>query len=124
MASNKRDLKMYIRYDGNGRIIPGSNIWLNKAPKGKNWIEMEANECCNFTITTTTTAWPKEQECYTIILSCTRIGGTATFGVYPCNEEPKTVIISNPNPSEVCCYDFPVLLSGSGSWTLGEICSS
>jgi len=35
--SNKRYFrKQFARYDGNGRIIPGSNIWANKAPKHGN----------------------------------------------------------------------------------------
>ena len=45
-----------VRYDGRGRIIPGSNI-LKKGQKpheGK-WQKKDAYECCNFTPTTTTT---------------------------------------------------------------------
>jgi len=53
--SNKRYFrKQFARYDGNGRIIPGSNIWANKAPKHGNWVEVQAYECCNPTTTTTT----------------------------------------------------------------------
>lgn len=56
MATNKRDLKMYFRYDGNHRIIPGSNILSRVKPKGGGtWTEMNAYECCNSTTTTTTT---------------------------------------------------------------------
>lgn len=54
--SNKRYLrKMYARYDGNGRMIPGSNIWAKKAPKHGHWVEIQAYQCCNGTTTTTTT---------------------------------------------------------------------
>lgn len=46
MKPNKRDLKAYVRYDGSGRIIPGSNILSRKQPKVGNWVETSAYECC------------------------------------------------------------------------------
>jgi uncharacterized protein (TIGR02145 family) len=57
MATNKRDLKSFIRYDGNKRVIPGGNILARKKPKVGRWTELDAYECCNnpFTTTTTTT---------------------------------------------------------------------
>jgi hypothetical protein len=45
--SNRRDLKAYVRYDGSGRVIPGSNILQRKKPKVGNWKEIDANLCCN-----------------------------------------------------------------------------
>lgn len=45
---------MYARYDGNNKLIPGSNIWAKKAPSAGNWVEVQAYECCNPTTTTTT----------------------------------------------------------------------
>lgn len=47
MASNKRDLKAYVRYDGNGRLIAGSLILSRVKPKVGDWKEVEAYECCN-----------------------------------------------------------------------------
>lgn len=41
----KRDLKGYYRYDGNGRIVPGSLILARKAPKVGKWQEMPAYMC-------------------------------------------------------------------------------
>jgi hypothetical protein len=59
--SNKRDLKAYVRYDGTGRIIPGSLILNRFKPAVGNWKEIDAKECCNYTTTTTsTTAYPAE----------------------------------------------------------------
>lgn len=52
-------LKAFVRYDGVGRIIPGSVILAKQAPKVGNWQEIPANECCN--PTTTTTAIPEER---------------------------------------------------------------
>lgn len=46
--SNKRINKAYIRYDGNGRVIPGA-LLLNrfKPTGGGKWHEIPAYECCN-----------------------------------------------------------------------------
>jgi hypothetical protein len=46
--SNKRDLKAYVRYDGNGRVIPGSLILQRFKPKVGNWKETPAYQCCNY----------------------------------------------------------------------------
>lgn len=56
MATNKRDLRAYVRYDGTGRIIPGSLVLRRNKPKVGNWKEIEAYECCNPTTTTTTSS--------------------------------------------------------------------
>lgn len=60
MASNKRSLKAYVRYDGTGRVVPSSLILQRFKPKDGNWQEIDAYECCNYvpTTTTTTTAAP------------------------------------------------------------------
>ncbi len=47
---------MYARYDGNNKLIPGSNIWAKKAPSAGNWVEVQAYECCNSTLISTTTS--------------------------------------------------------------------
>jgi hypothetical protein len=49
MASNKRSLQAYVRYDGNGRIIPGSLILNRFKPEVGDWKETPAYECCNYT---------------------------------------------------------------------------
>jgi len=45
--SNKRVNKAYVRYDGTGRVIPGSLILNRFKPKVGNWSETPAYECCN-----------------------------------------------------------------------------
>lgn len=51
-----KNLKSYFRYDGNGRIVPGSNILKRgKKPQNGNWGETNTDLCCNSTTTTTTT---------------------------------------------------------------------
>lgn len=53
--SNKKDLKAFVRFDGSGRIVPGSLILRRKKPKVGNWVEISAYECCDpFTSSTTT----------------------------------------------------------------------
>ena len=41
----KKDLKSYVRYGGDGRIVPGSNILGRKIPKVGRWYEGPAYEC-------------------------------------------------------------------------------
>lgn len=44
MISKK--LKAFVRYDGTNRVVPGSLILRNKAPKVGRWQEVPAYECC------------------------------------------------------------------------------
>jgi hypothetical protein len=48
MATNKRDLKAFVRYDGSGNIVPSSVILARKMPKVGRWTEIDAYECCNY----------------------------------------------------------------------------
>lgn len=48
MTPNKRDLKAYARFDGTGRIVPGSLVLRRQKPKVGKWIETQTYECCNF----------------------------------------------------------------------------
>lgn len=56
--SNRKDLKAFVRYDGTGRVIPGSLILQRSKPKVGDWKQIDAYECCNPTTSTTTTAIP------------------------------------------------------------------
>lgn len=47
MASNKKDLKAYFRYDGTGRAVAGSLILNRFKPKVGNWGQTNAYECCD-----------------------------------------------------------------------------
>ena len=47
MANSNNRLKAYVRYDGTGRVIAGSLILQRFKPKVGNWVEINANECCN-----------------------------------------------------------------------------
>jgi hypothetical protein len=52
---DKRPLKAYVRFDGTGRIVPSSLILRRKKPKVGKWVEIPAYECCNPTVSPTTT---------------------------------------------------------------------
>lgn len=47
MASNRRTLKAYVRYDGSGRVIPGSLVLQSSKPKVGNWRRIQAYKCCD-----------------------------------------------------------------------------
>lgn len=56
-----KDLKAYVRYDGNGRVVAGSLVFRKKKPKNGRWVEIPKNICCNpepnpSTTTTTTSS--------------------------------------------------------------------
>jgi hypothetical protein len=55
MANSRKDLKAYVRFDGSGRVVPGSLILRRNKPKVGKWVEIPAYECCNPTTSTTTT---------------------------------------------------------------------
>lgn len=60
MASNayKRELKAFVRLDGQGRKVSNSLIYRKNKPKVGNWIQVAASECCgldSYYLTTTTT---------------------------------------------------------------------
>lgn len=46
MASNKKDLKAFVRYDGTGRVVSSSVILARTKPKVGNWKEIQTYECC------------------------------------------------------------------------------
>lgn len=52
--SNKKNLKAFVRLDGNKRVIAGSLILRLKAPKVGVWKEITRNLCCTTTTSTTT----------------------------------------------------------------------
>jgi len=58
MGNDRKDLKAYVRFDGSGRVVPGSLVLRKKMPKVGKWMEVQAYECCVYTTTTTTTIAP------------------------------------------------------------------
>lgn len=65
MGSNKKDLKVYVRFDGNGRVVASSLVLRRKKPKVGKWMEVQGYQCCDpdfptSTTTSTTTAAPSD----------------------------------------------------------------
>ncbi len=60
MATNQKNLRAYVQYDGSGRVIPGSLVLRKNKPKVGTWVEMRAYQCCDpwldQTSTTSTTS--------------------------------------------------------------------
>jgi hypothetical protein len=53
------NLKAWIRYDGTGRMVPGSLILQRNKPKNGVWQEVDTDICCPpFSTTTTSTTNP------------------------------------------------------------------
>ena len=47
MASNRKTLRAWVRYDGSGRIVPSSVILQKNPPKVGNWKPIPTYECCD-----------------------------------------------------------------------------
>jgi len=84
MANNNK-LKAFVRYDGNGVVIPSSVILNRFKPAVGNWKEIDANQCCNPTTTTTTTAAPTTTTTTTSSCNCREvITREALYNYYDC----------------------------------------
>ena len=46
MRNNNNKLKAFVRFDGSGRIVPGSLIVQSIKPKDGNWNQINSKECC------------------------------------------------------------------------------
>ena len=96
--TNKRDLKAYSRFDGTGRIVPGSTVLRRIKPKNGNWIEVQAYECCN----PIASPFTPIELCYgpdPCVNSCTvgtyYIYQTVTFGI------PTVQLLNSENPFDL-----------------------
>lgn len=45
-SNNNNKLKAFVRFDGSGRIVPGSLIVQRIEPKDGNWRQINSKECC------------------------------------------------------------------------------
>lgn len=82
MATNKRDLKAYVRFDGTGRIVPGSLVLRRSKPKNGNWKEIQTYECCNPVLNVGYSFQPEEGQ----------ITLNRRFNIY-CNIESNTIFL-------------------------------
>jgi hypothetical protein len=112
-------LKAFVRYDGTGRIVPGSLILAKKAPKVGNWKETNAYECCNPILTTTTTT--------TLDTLCRQFridgsGNTIWSGIN-CNGLPYSTGISLPG-AQALFYCAQTIASSNKPFTDIGICGA
>ena len=77
MAANRKDLKSWVRIDGTGRVVSGSNILAKKAPKVGNWRRVVGYECCEpDPVTPTCATYSYSQGDISALLSYTNCDGT------------------------------------------------
>jgi hypothetical protein len=140
MANSNNRLKAYVRYDGTGRVIAGSLILQRSKPKVGNWVEIDANECCNYvpgsttttttatpTTTTTTTPAPGDCFCYTVD---NQTAGPLDYTYTDCGSEvPTSTAIQADTISIVCSStavtgdDGLVITGGTVSCNNSEGCA-
>jgi len=112
--TNKRLLKAYVRYDGQGRVIPGGPILSRFKPKVGNWVEIQAYECCNpptpgdcvsYTVTCISTGVLTYTDCYDV-----------EIGPVNLNAEDQIVICATPGTA--------VAVSGEMTIVAGRDCTT
>lgn len=140
MANSNNRLKAYVRYDGTGRVIAGSLILQRFKPKVGNWVEIDANECCNYvpdsTTTTTTTATPTTTTTTTAAPECfcydvdNQTAGTLEYTYTECGSEVATTASINADTISIVCSstavtgdDGLIITGGTASCNNSEDCA-
>lgn len=106
MASNKRLLKAWVRFDGNGRVIPGGPLLSAKKPKVGNWVEIQGYLCCN----------PPANNCISYTATCVSTGVLSYTDCYGeviapvnMNAEDEIVICAQEGTVEVLSGEITVV---------------
>jgi hypothetical protein len=110
MANSNNRLKAYVRYDGTGRVIAGSLILQRFKPKVGNWVEIDANECCNYVPTTTTTTTTEAP----VTTTTTSTSTSTTTSTSTSTSTTTTTTTAGP---ECFCYDVDNQTAGTLEYT-------
>ena len=116
MANNNK-LKSFVRYDGSGRVIAGSLILQRFKPKVGDWVEIDANECCNYVPTTTTTSTSTSSSSTTTTTTTPTPGGCFCYTIS--NETAGTLLYTYTDCSSSEYFRTPI-----NADTLVIVCSS
>jgi hypothetical protein len=119
MANSNNRLKAYVRYDGTGRVIAGSLILQRSKPKVGNWVEIDANECCNPTTTTTTTT-----EAPVTTTTTSTSTSTSTTSTSTSTSTSTTSTTTTPAPGDCFCYTISNETAGTLEYTYTDCGSS
>ena len=112
MANSNNRLKAYVRYDGTGRVIAGSLILQRFKPKVGNWVEIDANECCNYVPTTTTTTTTEAP--VTTTTTSTSTSTTTSTSTSTSTSTTSTTTTAGP---ECFCYTVDNQTAGTLEYT-------
>ena len=116
MANNNK-LKAFVRYDGSGRVIAGSLILQRFKPKVGDWVEIDANECCNYVPTTTTTSTSTSSSSTTTTTTTPTPGGCFCYTIS--NETAGTLLYTYTDCSSSEYFRTPI-----NADTISIVCSS
>ena len=98
MASNKRLLKAYARFDGSGRVVPSSTILRKNMPKVGKWKEVQEYLCCNgVELFYTPASYPIVTPHVNVFCSGINVVDEAA-GTYTANDINELVVILNNEP--------------------------
>ena len=117
--NNNNKIKAFVRFDGSGRIVPSSLIVQAFKPKVGNYKEIDAKECCNPVIpttTTTTTVAPTTTSTTTAVPTTTTTSTTVFPGYY-------TWLMGRGDTGASACVssNTPILYSAVSQLNLGTI---
>ena len=99
MASNQRDLKAFVRFDGSGRVVAGSLILRKKKPKVGRWQEIPAYECCNNipTVLTDTIPGTFPLSYVSISIGCDESGAATAYTSESATDMSELINLLNTN---------------------------
>ena len=117
--SNKRVNKAYVRYDGSGRVIPGSLILNRFKPKVGNWSETPAYLCCNgIELFYTPASYPIVDPA--IFIFCNGVDVNDDYASGTANDINELVAILNGEPGTANYGYYVAQLDGSVKLTIRD----